>query len=60
MSNPDKTYALLMCKNLRIVTFRFEEEMQVAIATIRKKAGLYVPLKWNERVQTYVPQEVLP
>lgn len=59
MNNPDQKFALLICRNLRIAYFHFEEEMQTAIASIRKNSGLYVPLKWNERIQTYVPLEVL-
>ena len=53
----DKTYALLICATLRVVTFRFEEELQDAITAIRKRSGLYVAMKWNDRVKTYVPQE---
>ena len=59
MNDPDKRHALLICHNLRICYFRFEEDMQAAIMELRRKSKLYVPLKWNERGQTYVPQEVL-
>ena len=59
MNDPDKQLALLICHNLRVTYFRFEEERQDAIAALRRKSKLFVPLKWNERIQSYVPQEVV-
>ncbi len=59
MNDPDKTYALLICRTLKTVCFRFDEDRQIAIAALRKRAALYVPLKWNARIQSYVPQEVV-
>lgn len=56
--NP-KPYALLICHNLRTVTFDAQDELQVAVAALRVKNRLYVALKWNADTQTYVPQEVL-
>lgn len=56
--NP-KPYALLICHNLRTVTFDTESELLDAITALRSKSRLYVPLKWNAAAQTYVPQETL-
>jgi len=56
--NP-KPYALLICHNLRTVTFDAQDELQAAIAALRVKNRLYVALKWNASAQTYVPQDLL-
>jgi hypothetical protein len=54
-----KTFALLICHSLRVATFEHEEDLQIAIATLRRLNRLYVPLRWNAEAETYVPQEVL-
>lgn len=54
-----KPYAVLICHNLRTVSFDTESELQDAITALRRKNRLYVPLKWNAAAATYVPQEVL-
>lgn len=56
--NP-KPYALLICHNLRVVTFYSKDGVQDAIAHLRLKNLLFIPLKWNAGAQTYVQQEVL-